>query len=83
MVVRAEEIASILKQQIEGFDAEAVEASVGTVIVAGDGIAEIHGLGECMSSELKLLRWQIDPNREPLLDSLDQYIDGMRRPLSS
>jgi len=52
MVVRAEEIASILKQQIEGFDAEAVEASVGTVIVAGDGIAEIHGLGECMSSEL-------------------------------
>lgn len=52
MVIRAEEIASILKQQIEGFDAEAVEASVGTVIVAGDGIAEIHGLGECMSSEL-------------------------------
>ena len=52
MVVRAEEIASILKQQIEGFDAEAVEASVGTIIVAGDGIAEIHGLGECMSSEL-------------------------------
>ena len=52
MVVRAEEIAAILKQQIEGFDAEAVEASVGTVIVAGDGIAEIHGLGECMSSEL-------------------------------
>jgi F-type H+-transporting ATPase subunit alpha len=52
MVVRAEEIASILKQQIEGFDAEAVEANVGTVIVAGDGIAEIHGLGECMSSEL-------------------------------
>lgn len=52
MVIRAEEIASILKQQIEGFDAEAVQASVGTVIVAGDGIAEIHGLGECMSSEL-------------------------------
>jgi len=52
MVVRAEEIASILKQQIEGFDAEAVESNVGTVIVAGDGIAQIHGLGECMASEL-------------------------------
>ena len=52
MVIRAEEIASILKQQIEGFDAEAVEANVGTVIVAGDGIAQIHGLGECMVSEL-------------------------------
>jgi len=52
MTVRAEEIASILKQQIEGFDAEAVESNVGTVIVAGDGIAQIHGLGECMASEL-------------------------------
>jgi F-type H+/Na+-transporting ATPase subunit alpha len=52
MVIRAEEIASILKQQIEGFDSEAVESNVGTVIVAGDGIAQIHGLGECMVSEL-------------------------------
>ena len=52
MVNRAEEIASILKQQIEGFDAESVESNVGTVIVAGDGIAQIHGLGECMASEL-------------------------------
>ncbi|MCH2658350.1 MAG: F0F1 ATP synthase subunit alpha [Dehalococcoidia bacterium] len=52
MVIRAEEIASILKQQIEGFDAESVESNVGTVIVAGDGIAQIHGLGECMASEL-------------------------------
>ena len=54
MVNRAEEIASILKQQIEGFDAESVESNVGTVIVAGDGIAQIHGLGECMASELLL-----------------------------
>ena len=52
MVIRAEEIASILKQQIEGFDAETVESNVGTVIVAGDGIAQIHGLGECRVSEL-------------------------------
>ena len=37
---------------IEGFDAEAVESNVGTVIVTGDGIAQIHGLGECMVSEL-------------------------------
>jgi len=65
MVVRAEEIASILKQQIEGFDAEAVEANVGTVIVAGDGIAEIHGLGEGMSSEL-LEFSSTDPQGRPI-----------------
>ncbi|MDP6605880.1 MAG: F0F1 ATP synthase subunit alpha, partial [Dehalococcoidia bacterium] len=52
MAVRAEEIASILKQQIEGFDASVTETSVGTVIEAGDGIAKIHGLGECRASEL-------------------------------
>ena len=53
MAIRAEEIASILKRQIEGFDAEAAaEQNVGTVIEAGDGIARIHGLGECMASEL-------------------------------
>ncbi|MEE8422764.1 MAG: F0F1 ATP synthase subunit alpha, partial [Dehalococcoidia bacterium] len=52
MAVRAEEIASILKQQIEGFDASITVASVGTVIEAGDGIAKIHGLGDCRVSEL-------------------------------
>ena len=52
MAVRPEEIASILKQQIEGFDSTVGEANVGTVIEAGDGIARIHGLGGCMASEL-------------------------------
>ncbi|MSQ41555.1 MAG: F0F1 ATP synthase subunit alpha [Dehalococcoidia bacterium] len=52
MPVRAEEIAAILKQQIEHFDAAVSESNVGTVIEAGDGIARIHGLGQCMASEL-------------------------------
>ena len=52
MAVRPEEIASILKEQIENFDASATSANVGTVIQAGDGIARIHGLGECLASEL-------------------------------
>ena len=52
MAVRAEEIASILKEQIENFDVSATSANVGTVIEAGDGIARIHGLGECLASEL-------------------------------
>ncbi len=52
MPVRIEEIASILKQQIEGFDTSVASTSVGTVIEASDGIARIHGLGQCMASEL-------------------------------
>ena len=45
MAVRPEEIASILKQQIEQFGARVTEADVGTVVEAGDGIARVHGLG--------------------------------------
>ena len=52
MAVRAEEIASILKEQIEHFDVSATSANVGTVIEAGDGIARIHGLERCMAGEL-------------------------------
>jgi len=52
MPVRVEEIASILKQQIEQFDSGVEAANVGTVIEASDGIARIHGLGECLTSEL-------------------------------
>jgi F-type H+-transporting ATPase subunit alpha len=52
MAVRPEEITAILKAQIEQFGAEASSVNVGTVIDAGDGIARVHGLSECMYSEL-------------------------------
>ena len=52
MAVRPEEIASILKEQIEQFGARVTAVDVGTVVEAGDGIARIHGLGNCMASEL-------------------------------
>ena len=51
-MVRAEEIASILKEQIETFDVGVTETNVGTVVEASDGIARIHGLGEALASEL-------------------------------
>ncbi|HEX5371044.1 MAG TPA: F0F1 ATP synthase subunit alpha, partial [Dehalococcoidia bacterium] len=52
MPVRPEEITAILKAQIEQFGAETSTVNVGTVIDAGDGIARVHGLSECMYSEL-------------------------------
>ncbi|MPZ48512.1 MAG: F0F1 ATP synthase subunit alpha [Dehalococcoidia bacterium] len=51
-MVRPEEITAILKAQIEQFGAETASVNVGTVVEAGDGIARIHGLSECMYSEL-------------------------------
>ncbi len=52
MAVRPEEIASILRTQIERFGTETEAVNVGSVVEAGDGIARIHGLSECMYSEL-------------------------------
>ncbi len=52
MAVRADEITSILREQIEKFGAEVTSTNVGTVVDAGDGIARIHGLSNVMSNEL-------------------------------
>jgi F-type H+-transporting ATPase subunit alpha len=52
MAVRAEEIASILREQIQSFGSTVVATDVGSVISAGDGVARIHGLSGAMYSEL-------------------------------
>ena len=52
MAVRPEEIASIIRQQIESFDRGAVAADVGTVVEAGDGICRIFGLSGALAGEL-------------------------------
>ena len=51
MAVRAEEIASILREQIEGFSTKVVATDVGRVITAGDGVARIYGLTGARYSE--------------------------------
>lgn len=52
MKVRPEEISSILKQQIENYDAKIKEEDIGYVLQAGDGIARIYGLEGCAYGEL-------------------------------
>ncbi len=52
MAVRADEIASILKDQIRGFGSTVSTTNVGSVVEAGDGVARIHGLSGVMYSEL-------------------------------
>ena len=53
MEIKPDEIASILRQRIEGMDAGSADLSeVGTVLEIGDGIARVHGLDNCMSLEM-------------------------------
>jgi F-type H+-transporting ATPase subunit alpha len=52
MAVRPEEIASIIREQIEQFGGAITAVDVGTVVEAGDGIARVHGLRGAMYSEL-------------------------------
>lgn len=52
MELRPEEISTILKAQIKGYEAKIVQTNVGTVMEVGDGIAKIYGLEDCMSGEL-------------------------------
>ncbi|MBM7601225.1 F-type H+-transporting ATPase subunit alpha [Virgibacillus halotolerans] len=52
MSIKAEEISTLIKQQIETFDADIEVSDVGTVIEIGDGIARVHGLDNVMAGEL-------------------------------
>jgi F-type H+-transporting ATPase subunit alpha len=52
MAIRSEEIASIIKQQIQQFGTDVQSVNVGTVVEAGDGIARVHGLSNVAASEL-------------------------------
>jgi F-type H+-transporting ATPase subunit alpha len=52
MAIRSDEIITIIKSAIEGFDEKTESRSVGTVIEVGDGIAQIYGLSGALSSEL-------------------------------
>ena len=52
MAVRGQDIASVIRRQIEGFDQELTVVDEGTVIEVGDGVAKIHGLSGVAYTEL-------------------------------
>ncbi|AGB42334.1 proton translocating ATP synthase, F1 alpha subunit [Halobacteroides halobius DSM 5150] len=52
MNLKPEEISSIIKDQIENYDAKLETEGVGTVLSVGDGISRIHGLNDAMAGEL-------------------------------
>jgi F-type H+-transporting ATPase subunit alpha len=50
--IRADEITSILRQEIENYERAVDVTETGSVISVGDGIARIHGLEKVMAGEL-------------------------------
>src|SRR6187551_2758529 len=52
MAIRSDEITSIIKSEISGFDAKADVSGVGTIVEVGDGIAQVYGLSGAVASEL-------------------------------
>jgi F-type H+-transporting ATPase subunit alpha len=52
MDIRASEISSILKSQIESFGTEAEISEVGQVLSVGDGIARVYGLDQVQAGEM-------------------------------
>jgi F-type H+-transporting ATPase subunit alpha len=52
MQLRAEEISSIIKKQIQNYDKAALTTETGSVLSVGDGIARVYGLDGAMAGEL-------------------------------
>ena len=52
MQIKSNEIAQVLKQQIENYSSKGGVEETGEVILVGDGIARISGLDKVMNGEL-------------------------------
>ena len=52
MKIKTDEIASVIKQEIEQFSTALEVSEVGRVVEVGDGIARVYGLGNAMAGEL-------------------------------
>ena len=52
MKIRVEEVASIIRRQLESYETKLSVDEVGTIVEVGDGIARIHGLNRIVAGEM-------------------------------
>ena len=52
MDLRPSEVSSIIQRELENYRTELKAEGVGTVLQVGDGVARVHGLEDCMVSEI-------------------------------
>jgi F-type H+-transporting ATPase subunit alpha len=62
--VSPDEVSTILRKQLSGFESEADIYDVGTVLEVGDGIARVYGLAKVQAGELVVLPDSVDENGE-------------------
>ena len=66
MKLKADEIASVIKQEISRYRAELDVAEVGRVLEVGDGVARIYGLASAMAGEmLEFENGAVGPGLQP------------------
>src|SRR5213596_1124212 len=51
-MLRAEEISSIIRSEIENYGQDVRPVNVGSVVEIGDGIARVYGLANVMASDI-------------------------------
>src|SRR5213083_1475185 len=86
MEIKPDEIASILRERIEGLETGSADLTeVGTVLSVADGIARIHGLDNCMALEMLelphgvtglALNLEADNVGAALFGEWDQIVEG-------
>ncbi|MCC7172076.1 MAG: F0F1 ATP synthase subunit alpha [Planctomycetes bacterium] len=52
MDLRPSEVSSIIERELQNYRGELKAEGVGTVLQVGDGVARVHGLDDCMVSEI-------------------------------
>ena len=52
MIIKPEEVTSIIKGKLKEFENRIETVSSGTIIQIGDGIARVYGLDNCMEGSL-------------------------------
>ena len=50
--IKPAEVSAILRQELAGYESEAVLEEVGTILQIGDGIARIYGMNNAEANEL-------------------------------
>ena len=70
----ANDIAAIIKQQIEQYGASTTTVDVGTVVEVGDGIARVHGLNR---HQLRRNWWDLPGNVQGMALNLEEETVGV------
>jgi len=83
MQIKAEEVSSIIRDQIQSFEKQVNMAEVGTVLQVGDSIAKIYGLDNAMAGELLEFPGGIKGTEGGYIPLMDYLVNSISRALAA